>query len=200
MNFDRIAGFYDELAALIFGKTWKKIQLAPVACLNRHKNVLIVGGGTGTILPHLDQEMCLTYVELSEKMIRTAQKRDHPTQIEFVHEDFVTWSPDTRYDAILMPFFLDCFDEDKLRIVIEKTRELLRPRGQLHVIEFHRSSELKNLLVKVMYLFFRMVTQMNGNRLLDVNSELLVSGFKLEKNVQFFESWIIHSIYSSEEQ
>ncbi|MFY0607917.1 MAG: class I SAM-dependent methyltransferase [Cyclobacteriaceae bacterium] len=193
MSFDRVACFYDQLATLVFGDEWNSVQVAPTDSLNRQKNILIVGGGTGVILPHLNEYCHVTYVELSKKMIDKARMRKHPVKTEFINEDFLKWHPNITYDAILMPFFLDCFDEVQLDDVIEKTRHSLNPDGELLVVDFQQASFVQNLLVKGMYLFFRIVSRLKGRQLLDLNGVLIENGLERIDQITYLKQWVFYS-------
>jgi ubiquinone/menaquinone biosynthesis C-methylase UbiE len=54
-NFDFIAPYYDFLSKLIFGKRLRIAQTSLLSKIPRHQRILLVGGGTGWILPELLQ-------------------------------------------------------------------------------------------------------------------------------------------------
>ncbi len=198
MSFDLVTKFYDRLAILVFGKTWLRIQAEPAEKLDQHRHILIVGGGTGAILPHLSDQCEVTYVELSKKMIQKAKRRKYPDKTNFIHADFLTWNTALTYEAILMPFFLDCFDEQGLEKAILKASSLLKLQGELHVVDFQHSTLAKNILIKIMYLFFGLASGIRGKRLLNMNQELINLGFRLDSKIFYLKGWVFFASYQLE--
>lgn len=193
MNFDKTVWFYDTLARIVFGSAWRKVQLAPIAELNQAQNVLIVGGGTGQILSHLDRNVKTTYLELSQKMIKKAKLRKTSAKSEFVQADFLQWQTESKYDCILMPFFLDCFAVNDLIAVIDKTKYLLHKDGKLIVTDFQDAGLFRNQMVKLMYWFFNFVSGVKGKTLLDFQTVILTRGYQLNNTELFLNGWVFHS-------
>jgi len=194
LNFDLIAGFYDRLAKVVFGKQWDFVQKAPVKFLENKRKVLIVGGGTGELLENLmDQDV--TYLEISERMIQQAKKRNIAAKVEFVTGDYLLWNSNKRFDAVVMPFFLDCFKEERLQRAINRTKEFLVPGGELIITDFQHTVWWKNVLVKLMYLFFRLTSQLEGDRLLDFEARILKDGFELKTREEYLGGWVFCGEY-----
>ncbi len=195
MNFDKIVWFYDALADVVFGKAWRKVQIAPISELNQARNVLIVGGGTGQILSHLDRNIKVTYLELSQKMIKKAKLRSSSAHIEFILADFLLWQGKGKFDCILMPFFLDCFEEMQLQEVIARAKQLLNFQGQLLILDFQKANKWRNILVQLMYRFFRLFTGLKGSKLLDFDSILLENGFAKKSKINLLNYWVFLARY-----
>jgi ubiquinone/menaquinone biosynthesis C-methylase UbiE len=196
-DFDKIARIYDTLARIVFGSVWRKVQLAPLGELNKSRNVLIVGGGTGRMLCHLDENVNVTYLELSQKMIDKAKMRETTAQVEFVKADFLLWQTESKYDCVLMPFFLDCFTEHDMIAVINRTKSLLHQDGKLIVTDFQDAGLFRNQIVKLMYWFFNVVSGLKGKTLLDFQTVILTRGYQLNSTELFLNSWIFHSVYTT---
>lgn len=194
-TFDRLAQVYDVLAGFVFGKVWERIQRAPVAFLKGKREVLIVGGGTGKLLPHLEEGQQVTFVELSPGMILKAKQRATKAAVTFVHADYLMWETSSVYDVILFPFFLDVFREANLRKVITKAQKQLSVSGELHVIDFQKGSWFQRSLIQIMYGFFRLTANLEADRLLDFHSELLQSGFSVQHEKTFVRDWIFYRVY-----
>ena len=113
-NYDAIASNYDMLSRMVFFKSQVKAQIAQIKFIPSRSNILIVGGGTGWILEEISkvysEGLKITYIEISEKMIRLASKRSARGNIlEFVNlpiEDFID---DCRYDVVITAFLFDNF-------------------------------------------------------------------------------------------
>jgi ubiquinone/menaquinone biosynthesis C-methylase UbiE len=195
LNFDNTVWFYDTLARIVLGRAWRKVQLAPIAELNQARNVLIVGGGTGQILSHLDRNVKVTYLELSQKMIGRAKLRKTSAKVEFVQADFLQWQTESKYDCILMPFFLDCFEEEQIQEVIAKAKHLLNSQAQLIILDFQRARKWQNILVQLMYIFFRLFVGLKGSKLLDFDSILLENGVVKKSKINFLNEWVFMASY-----
>ena len=193
--FDRIAGVYDGLAQCVFGADWKEVQFAPSKNLLNKKSILIVGGGTGQLLEGLGSENEVVFVELSQKMIQKAKLRKSPASIDFIHENYFEWHSNQNFDAIIFPFFLDSFSKTSLDKIIEKSRAELKPNGELHVLDFERSGSFHNLLVRLMFLFFRITTRLESRKLLDFRSIILAHDFALVNEQSFYDGWVRYGVY-----
>lgn len=56
----------------------------------------------------------------------------------------------------------------------------------------------KSLLSKTMHWFFKMTTQLESNKLKNIDNLLLDSGFRKEREVHFFSRFIFSAIYRKE--
>lgn len=194
MKFDRVAPYYDSLASWVFGIEWRAVQLAPVSALDQCKSVLIVGGGTGQVLAELRVEK-ITYVEFSSKMMAKAQSRKRLSTVEFIRDDFFTWDTDEKFDAVLMPFFLDLFPATEVRSLLGKVKKLLKSDGRLHVIDFKDAGGFQNALTKVMYLFFRHMAEVPGSKLLDHQALLEEENYQVLDSKEFLKGWVYYGVY-----
>ncbi len=195
MSFDRVAWIYDQVAGLVFGSQWDQVQQAPVGNLAGKSRVLIVGGGTGLLLDALQGVEKIVFLELSEKMMATSRNRGSHLRVDYVHADFFQWETSEKFDAIVMPFFLDCFGTEKLERAILKTRALLVEQGELHVIDFQPASWWKNSLIRVMYLFFRLFSSLEGKVLLKIDGVIQNAEFRQKSETFFCDKWIFYSVY-----
>lgn len=171
-NFDFIAPFYDRLAHLVFGE---KLLIAQKLCLDavpKKSRILIIGGGSGLILPQIIfqcQPKEVIYLEDSAEMLWQAYEANkaYGSQIRFVLGDECYLQDLQPVDIVLTFFFLDVFKEDQLKIIIKKTADVLRPNGLWLVADFNAqsSSYFDKALVKVMHLFFKVFSKLPSNRL-----------------------------------
>lgn len=195
-SFDLVSGFYDSLARFVFGSSWDKIQEAPLKNLVAKKSILIVGGGTGQLLEGLQSHHEAVYVDLSQKMLRVAQQRHSVASIDFIHANYLNWKSTQRFDAIVFPFFLDSFCLEDLNKIIKESHLRLNPNGQLHVVDFEKSAHIHNLLIQVMFIFFRVTAKLGSNKLLDFKSLIIGQGYTVEKEQSFLDGWIWYRVYS----
>ena len=77
-GYDQLSWGYDLLARVMIGKSVQKSQRYGLPFLKDSRKVLILGGGTGWILPDLakiNPTLEIDYIEVSPKMIHRAQSR-----------------------------------------------------------------------------------------------------------------------------
>lgn len=194
-SFDRVAGFYDRLARLAFGKIWDKIQKSPLPFLQNKKNILIVGGGTGQILEYLGQGQEIVFVELSKKMLDLAKRRKTSAAVDFVHQNYLTWQSDQKFDVILFSFFLDAFSESSLNSILKKCQSELSRQGELIVVDFERAAPLQNFVTKIMLLFFRIATKLESRQLLDFKKIIASVGFEMIEAKAFLKGWVYLRVF-----
>ncbi|MEM7658015.1 MAG: class I SAM-dependent methyltransferase [Bacteroidota bacterium] len=114
-NFDPVARYYDRLAHLVFGNTLLHARLHFLSQIPKGAQVLVVGGGTGAILPALFNQIGETgsvyYLEYSEKMIEQAQVRMSGTAANMVWKrgTVADLPSDLQVEVIITNFFLDLF-------------------------------------------------------------------------------------------
>ena len=194
-SFDRVAGYYDRLARLVFGKIWDKIQKSPLPFLQNKKSILIVGGGTGLILESLEESQEVVFVELSKKMLDLAKQRKTSAAVDFVQQNYLTWQSDQKLDAILFPFFLDAFSESSLNSILQKCQAELSSRGELIVVDFERAAPLQNFVTKIMLLFFRIATKLESRQLLDFKKIIASVGFEMIEEKAFLKGWVYLRVF-----
>jgi ubiquinone/menaquinone biosynthesis C-methylase UbiE len=177
-DFDRIAPIYDSFKRVMFGDQLDRIVEGAVECIPSSSSVLIIGGGTGEILNYLPENCEVDYIEKSGKMIQRAktQKREG---VNFIHQDFLCVKTEKQYSFVICPFFLDLFNQNNLEKTIEQIMILLKPDGKLIVIDFEGENRWHHLLITLMYLFFRVTTNIETGQLLNINAVILSKGLRM---------------------
>lgn len=202
-NYDPIAGNYDLLSRLVF----RQNLILSQTCLLKHipagSNVLIVGGGTGWILEESakihSSGLSITYVEISEKMILLAKKRDSKqNKVYFINkavEEFVTTE---KYDIILTAFLFDNFEDEKAKLIFNNLSTLLHDRGKWLFADFHidkKSSQWQKLLLKLMLNFFRVICNIEARELIQMDLKFRESGFREMYGYSHFYNFIKSTVY-----
>lgn len=177
-DFDFVAPFYERLASLVFGKALIHAQITHLSEIKEDDNVLILGGGTGEILDHIPICENIDYVEKSHLMIRRAKSRLVNRPVNFIQEDFLIFHSERKYDVIICPFFLDCFEESNLKQAIGKCKHHLKSGGKLIIIDFE-SGQTNSFLLRLMHLFFRLGAQLESRKLKNIHNHVLSIDFKL---------------------
>ena len=193
-NFDRVAPIYDWLAKLVFGDSLLDGQTFFLDLLDNESHLLILGGGSGMLLEELPAVKDVDYVEKSYEMIQQAKKRRTENSISFAHQDFLEWETEKQYDFIFCPFFLDCFNEENLKLVISKIQKLLKPEGRLLVTEFEVGTT-NNLLSGLMHFFFRITANLESKRLASIHLKITTHNFELDEEKFFYQNMIFSRVY-----
>lgn len=187
-DYDQIATIYDSLTKLVFGNSLERAKKTDLDCLKAGDKVLIVGGGTGSVLEYIDQfgtKMEVDYIELSGKMLGQARKRKIKyLSINFFEKDVFSHY-EQGYDAVITHFFLDQFDELQGEKLVMHMVSLLRPSGLLLNTDFVETSRLwDQWLLTLMYYFFRMTSRLGKVQLIDYKSIFLKNGLILLRSTR----------------
>lgn len=201
-NFDRIAFVYDTLKHLVFGKSLRQAQAFLIPYIPADANLLIVGGGTGQVLLDIlkvTKVRTITYVELSENMLNAAKaKAESYPNINFVLGSAHQLNTDQSYDVILTPFVLDIYSEEVLPVFLKALDRLLLSEGIWMVSDFKVAEAFgwkmlwQNALVKSMYAFFSLVSNLKIFRLPDYDKAFRQLGYKLVIHRSFYGG-LVHS-------
>lgn len=159
-GFDRLAPMYDALARMVIGSGIRKSQLHYLNYLTATNKLLILGGGTGWILPfilEMNPALQIDYIDVSPKMIALAKGRVMDSRVRFIvgTEENI---PDTDYDCVITNFYLDLFDDAKLESVVLRIKNSIQPDASWIATDFVSEKFWHKGLLIVMYQFFRITT------------------------------------------
>lgn len=198
MSFDFVAPVYDGLARLVFGRSLLRAQRAAGRAMNRGADVLVLGGGTGALLPQLlaqKQPRWLLYVEASETMLSRAQARvASNSPVEFRHGTETALRPGEQFDYIVLPFVLDLYPPADLhQHLLPRLVAALKPGGALLVTDFDRPRTIgQRLQFALMLLFFRLTARIPVRQWTDWPQALRRAGLS-EQHAQLFRSGQVRS-------
>ncbi len=117
-GFDAVAGIYDGLARLVYGKSLHAAQAQFLPVIPSDAKVLIIGGGTGWLLHELlllNTGCQVWYVEASAKMIVAAQKKiGNDARVHFIHGTEAAIPEEVVFDVVITNFFLTCLHSPPL--------------------------------------------------------------------------------------
>jgi ubiquinone/menaquinone biosynthesis C-methylase UbiE len=168
-GFDFLAPVYDALAPLIFGRSIVRSQTWFLDKIPPNAKVLILGGGTGWILKELLEKnsTCpVWYVEASAKMMERTRARLLRGQVTLIHGTENDIPANVAFDVIITNFYLDLFSERKLEKVIKQISNQTQSSSRWLVTDFvNREVWWQRLMLKIMYLFFRSICDIEAERL-----------------------------------
>ena len=173
-NYDRIARIYDSLSRIVFGNYIIKAQVSLLQYIAPQSQILLVGGGTGWILEklaqHCDTGLNIDYVESSAEMIAISKGKNHgKNKVNFIHLPIEEFATGKDYDVIFTPFIFDNFKPEKAIVVFNDLHQMLKRNGLwLHadfVYDAQNGTLWQKLLLKVMYLFFRITSNIETDEI-----------------------------------
>lgn len=197
-GFDRLAPIYDSLAQLIIGKGIQISQLYFLNYLKEKKKLLILGGGTGWILPYIveiNPTLKIDYIELAPKMILKAkQSLKEYTNISFIvgTEENI---PHHDYDSVLTNFYLDLFTDTKLNDVIGKIKKSLLPNAHWIATDFVSEQGWHKVMLWIMYRFFNITTGLMTYSLPQWENALIQANGKLVAMRKYSRGFIKTTVY-----
>jgi SAM-dependent methyltransferase len=187
-NFDRIARPYRWLEYLTFGPTLTHCRNHFLPALADRRHALALGDGDGRFLTHLlaaNPQLQANAVDTSPAMLHLLTSRAHAVhaagRLHTHHADALTFAPAGPYDLIVSHFFLDCLTQPELTTLITRLTPHLTPNALWLVSDFRiprgffRPPAL--LLVRLLYLAFRLLTGLRTTGLPDHVSALGSAGF-----------------------
>jgi tRNA (cmo5U34)-methyltransferase len=201
-GFNRVSAWYDRLARLIFANSIYNAQVTFLCHIAPKSKVLILGGGTGSLLAELlriNSTCEVWYIEASSRMISLAKAQAAKSASANVH--FINGTQDgiptnIAFDVVITPFFLDLFSATRLRMVIQNVSAALTPQGLWLATDFVNTGKWQHrLLLKTMYAFFRITAGIEARTLPDWERMLLETGAQLRDSAFFFNGFIKSAVY-----
>ncbi len=198
-GYSRIAKIYDQLARLVFGEAILRSQIIFFNQLEQCQDILVVGGGTGLWLndllnqfPHLK----ITFLDSSPEMICLAkEKLKSDYSVNFICSSIELFSTEERYDAVLLFYFLDLFEENDLKRTLVTIKRKLKLNSLWLVTDFVNERIWHRVMLGSMYLFFRVTTGLRNQQLPDWSTELKKSGLLKQNERSFYRGFIRSAVY-----
>lgn len=209
-GFDRISSLYIFLSRLIFGSSLLRSQFHFTDRIEKQDRVLILGVGTGQLLIKVLQQnkaTAITCVDISEKMLQRARRLlqkefpDNPVPVEFICCPAQDFSSACRFDLILLPYLLDCMTEPDVRTMLSNTKKQLQPNGKIILTDFRIPGTpfivhaYAKLLLKILYLFFRIVCRIPAKQLPDFDLIFSGQGFHVKEEKTFYAGILFTQMY-----
>lgn len=191
MNFDRVAPHYRWIETIAFGTALQRARVHWLDQIPAPTRALIVGEGNGRFLCELLEaypEIQVDCLDASARMLNLAGRRafrkspESLTRVHFMQRDILEWEPANSYDLIVTHFFLDCFEQEELELVIGKLASAAGPEATWLLADFTIPAGVlagthTKLWLRAMYAFFRVTADLETRRLVDPTSTLRARGF-----------------------
>lgn len=193
-NFNLIAPFYDGIARLVFGNDLLESQIFFLRKIKSTDSILVLGGGTGSLLEFMPVCEKVDFVEKSKQMIKRAARKKCSQSVNFIHADFLTMDINDSYDVIISPFFLDCYSGKNLNLALGKIKDSLAPEGALIVSDFQETKSNKFQL-SIMHIFFRILTNLDAKSLSNIHEIVLLHGFVAKEDFFLHQNRLFSRLY-----
>ena len=176
-NYDNIANHYDLLSRLVFRRSLIDAQSDLLKFIQPGNHIPIAGGGTGIVLEKIsklhNEGLKITYVDISGKMIALAKKKyTGLNEVHFIHQPVEEFISTQQFDIVMTPFLFDNFTENRISQVFTRLDGLLKPGGKWLFTDFfydrHQTKLWQSLLLKSMYIFFRVLCNIEAATLIDM--------------------------------
>lgn len=195
-RFNRIARHYDGLKRFVFRGAIYESQIRFLSSVPLGGNVLILGGGTGEILPLLQQinpECRIWFIDASSQMLKMAFARCMKTslnRVHFIHGTENDLPEDVVFQAVITNFFLDLFPDDKGTEICSRIFRRVGGEAVWLASDFVAGrNRWQTVFLWAMYRFFRAVCgiearklpawqcQLRGLGMMEMASEVYYRGF-----------------------
>jgi ubiquinone/menaquinone biosynthesis C-methylase UbiE len=200
-NYNNSAWFYDRLSRMVYGRALINAQVYLLQYVPAGASVLIAGGGTGWILEELTKihpsGLQITYVEIAADMMALSKKRNvGSNKVIFINDAVENVNPGTKFDVVITPFLFDNFTEETTQRVFNHLHDLLKPDGLWLNADFQLTGKWwQNVLLKLMFLFFKMLCNIEASKLPDVDRQFELHGYKATDERTFFGDFIVSRVY-----
>jgi ubiquinone/menaquinone biosynthesis C-methylase UbiE len=196
-NYDNSAWFYDRLSRLVYGKALVNAQVYLLQFVKPNSTILIAGGGTGWILEELAKihptGLTITYIEISAKMMSLSKKRWRAdNEVTFINSAAEDVPATTRFDVLITPFLFDNFKEETLQKIFGHLHFQLKASGMWLNTDFQLSGKWwQNVLLKSMFIFFRLICGIETSVLPDIEKEFNLYNYNIIAEKTFFGDFIL---------
>jgi len=183
MNCDLIAPHYWWIERLGMGRALERRRRWFLPHLRDARRALVLGDGDGRFLRELLRQnpaVRVDYLDLSGRMLQQARRRAGVDRVVYRKADALeTELAPGEYDLIATHFFFDCFNPAELATLIGRVADASKPGAQWVVSEFRTPNLSARLLVRALYLFFRITTGLKTRSLVNHRPILRAHGFRL---------------------
>ncbi|MBB5328678.1 class I SAM-dependent methyltransferase [Tunturiibacter gelidoferens] len=188
-NFDHIARPYRWLEYITLGRALEQCRLHYLPSLLKRKRALVLGDGDGRFLAQLlaqNPRLHADAIDTSATMLQLLRERcealapNASARLNTHQSDALTCPLDPSYDLIVTHFFLDCLTQPELGTLITRIAPTLSPQAVWLVSDFQIPTGPMRLpakiLVRTLYLAFRILTGLRTTQLPDHASPLQQAG------------------------
>jgi SAM-dependent methyltransferase len=188
-NFNRIARPYRWLEYLTLGTALENCRTHYLPQLLDRRRALVLGDGDGRFLAQLlatNPDLHADAVDTSATMLQLLRQRceaatpNAATRLRTHHANALTIPLEDSYDLVVTHFFLDCLTQPDLDSLITRVNPTITPGALWLISDFRIPNGLMRLparlLVRGLYLTFRLLTGLRTTHLPDYATPLTQAG------------------------
>jgi SAM-dependent methyltransferase len=200
-NYDNTTWFYERLSKLVFGQAQVKAQEYFINQVQPNSHILIIGGGTGQILESLTKlhpsGLHITYVEISAKMMALSRKRNTgQNEVTYITKNIEQVTFIQQFDVVITAFLFDNFSDESLAAVFPIVNTQVKLGGLWLNTDFQLTGPLwQKVMLKSMYIFFRLMGAVKVTCLPDTKRMFRVHGYHLLDKKTFYGNFILTAVY-----
>jgi tRNA (cmo5U34)-methyltransferase len=199
-GFDHIAGLYDTLARIVFGKRIVQSQRYFLEDIADGSKVLILGGGTGWLLAELlsrNPNAEVWYIEASQRMIALSREKvNDKGNVHFIHGTEQDIPAEISVDFVITNFYFDLFSNEALKKIVPEIATRMKENARWIATDFvYEGTWWQSALLQAMYWFFRTVDAIESTRLPAWQEALRQAGWVPLKKKFFFRGFIKAALY-----
>lgn len=148
LRFDALTGLYDDLVRLTMRDALLKQRLVEQARLADARDILDLGCGTGTLTTTIKRaapNARVTGVDIDPRVLELARKNvaKAGVDVRLVAASVTDLPfPDHTFDRVLSSLVLHHLDTDEKRAALAGALRVLRPGGELHVLDWGSPQDL----------------------------------------------------------
>ncbi|WP_162601456.1 class I SAM-dependent methyltransferase [Occallatibacter savannae] len=204
-DFNRLARVYRWMEWLTFGPFLERCRSAYIPTLTRCRRALILGDGDGRFTARLlrsNPAIEIDAVDASPAMLRQLAGRSPSHRIRTCVADARAFTPSRHdYDLIATHFFLDCLTQNEVSDLASRLRRHAAPGATWLISEFAIPSSFFGRvfaapLVRLLYLAFRLLTNLQIRSLPDHHSALSQSGWTLRSQRKFLGGLLVSEAWA----
>ncbi|MBB5059007.1 SAM-dependent methyltransferase [Granulicella aggregans] len=197
-DFDLIARPYRWLEYMTLGRALERSRLHFLPELRDRTSALVLGDGDGRFLARLfaqNPALQADAVDTSRVMLELLRHNCPSDAVLRTHQAdaliFLATTPKIQYDLVVTHFFLDCLIQSEVNEIAREIAPFLAPGALWVVTDFAIPSGAMripaDLLVRFLYLAFRILTGLRVSRLPDHDAALQAAGFiRVRQHSSFF--------------
>ncbi|MDN3687896.1 class I SAM-dependent methyltransferase [Cyclobacterium jeungdonense] len=155
-----LAPFYEFISKKVIGSDFQQSKRTFLDQIQKGDTVLVLGGGTGTILPLIMEQIGesgrVIYLEASGTMIqRSRQQVDLPfsRQVQWIHSSRFEDLPLIKPDVIISHYFLDVLPDESIDRLFQEIEGRIHSQTDWIFADFFPTANRKGLLWGMITLF-----------------------------------------------
>jgi ubiquinone/menaquinone biosynthesis C-methylase UbiE len=187
-NFDPVARSYRWMEYLTFGRALQRCRTHFLPSLADRRAALVLGDGDGRFLGRLlatNPTIQAEAVDSSAAMLRQLTRRNSSpgARLRTHQANALDFAPTQTYDLVVTHFFLDCLTQTEVDALAQRLARHAGPKALWLVSDFRIPTGPMRwparVLVRLLYLAFRVLTGLHTTALPDHARALTAAGFTL---------------------